>query len=238
MKVEKSALLFEGKHKRMYKSSDEDILIMEFKDDITAFNGNKKSQEEGKGKINAQISALLFKLLEENGIKTALVEEYDEKSHLVKNCQILPLEILVRNFSAGKLSEDFKIPRGEKLDFPLIEIYYKNDALKDPLLNDELCLILNLAKSEEELGRIRHIARTANKILYKFFDKNDLQLIDIKLEFGKDKEGNLLLIDELTPDNCRIWDKKSGKSLDRDIFRLEDGKVKETYQEVLKRVKK
>lgn len=238
MKVEKSALLFEGKHKRMYKSTNEDFLIMEFKDDITAFNGSKKSQEVGKGKINAELSALLFKLLEENGIKTALQEEYDETSHLVQKCQVIPLEILVRNYSAGKLSEDFEIPKGEKLDFPLVEMYYKNDKLKDPLLNDELCLILNITKSEEELGRIRHIARTINKILYKFFDKNDLQLIDIKLEFGKDKEANLLLIDELTPDNCRIWDKKNGKSLDRDIFRLEDGKVKEAYQEVLKRVKK
>lgn len=238
MNLEKNELLYEGKHKKVYKTNEENSLIIEFKDDITAFNGTKKATEDGKGEINAQISAALFHILEENGIKTALIKELDSKNHLVKSCKMIPLEIVIRNYAAGKFAQDFEIPCGEKLEFPLVEMYYKNDKLKDPLLNDELCLILNITKSEEELSRIRHISRDINKILFNFFDKIDFKLIDIKLEFGKDSEGNLLLVDEITPDTCRIWDKKSGKNFDRDLFKIDGLKVKDAYSEVLKRVKK
>lgn len=237
MKATKKELVYEGKAKKMWSVIEDDtLLIAEFKDDLTAFNGEKKSSEDGKGALNNKISTQIFNLLEKKGIKTALVETLNDTEQLVKKCKIIPLEVIVRNIATGSLTKRLGIKDGTTLPFALVEFCYKNDDLGDPILNDEHCLLLNAVKCENDLDRLKYIAREINNILVKFFDEKGLKLVDFKIEFGSDKDGNIILADEISPDSCRFWDSKTNEKLDKDRFRQGIGNVKVAYEEVLKRI--
>ncbi|EAH4571118.1 MULTISPECIES: phosphoribosylaminoimidazolesuccinocarboxamide synthase [unclassified Campylobacter] len=229
-------LLYEGKGKKMFKTDDENLLITEFKDDLTAFNAEKRGNEAGKGALNCKISTEIFHLLEKEGIKTHLVETISDKEQIVKKCNIIPIEVITRNVATGSLTKRLGIKEGTILPFAVVEFCYKNDDLGDPIINDEHCLILNLVKSEKDLELIKNIARQINSILVKFFESKGLRLIDFKLEFGIDGEGNMILADEISPDSCRFWDSKTNEKLDKDRFRQDLGNVKMAYEEVLKRI--
>ncbi len=235
--MRKLDLLYEGKGKRLFNCEDEDLLISEFKDDLTAFNAQKKGNEEGKGMLNCQISTELFNLLEEKGIETHLVETISEKEQLVKKVDIIPLEVVVRNIATGSLTKRLGIKEGRVLPFALVEFYYKDDDLGDPLLNDEHCLLLDIA-NESELKELKILGKKINKILKSFFLERDLKLVDFKVEFGKDGNGNILLADEISPDSCRFWDVNTNEKMDKDRFRQGLGDVKVAYEEVLKRILK
>ncbi len=234
--MEKRELLYEGKAKRLYRTDDPDLLISEFKDDLTAFNGLKKDSEAGKGALNNRISTELFKLLEKNGVPTHFVKMLDENHMLHKHVDIILIEVIVRNIATGSLSKNLGIPDGKVLPFTLVEFDYKNDALGDPKLNDQHCLILELVESFEELDQLRAMARKVNDILRPYFHAKGLNLVDFKLEFGKDRDGNIILADEISPDNCRFWDIETGEKMDKDRFRQGMGGLKVAYEEVLKRI--
>ncbi len=234
--MQKRELLYEGKAKRLYATEDPDLLIAEFKDDLTAFNAEKRGSEAGKGALNAQISARLFKLLEESGIKTHLVEQLDANHQLVKKVKIIPIEVVARNIATGSLTKRLGIEEGRVLPFTIIEFYYKNDDLGDPLINDDHCMILDLVKNREQLERLRELGREINAILKPFFAKRRLELVDFKVEFGIDSDGEILLSDEISPDSCRFWDMDTREKLDKDRFREDLGSVKLAYEEVLKRI--
>jgi phosphoribosylaminoimidazole-succinocarboxamide synthase len=230
-------LLYEGKAKRIYKTENPDEVICEYKDSLTAFNGEKASQESGKGALNCAITTLIFEALEKEGIPTHLIRQIDETKQLVKKVDIIPIEVVVRNIAAGSLSKRLGLKEGTKLPFTIVEFYYKNDELNDPLINDDHAMILNLVDDRKELDILREYGRKINDFLVKFFDKVGLILVDFKVEFGKDKDGNIILADEITPDSCRLWDKKTGKKMDKDLFRFNLGDIKEAYSEVLERLK-
>lgn len=232
----KLEMLYEGKGKKLFKTEDENLLISEFKDDLTAFNAEKKGSEQGKGALNCKISTEIFKLLERNGVKTHYVDTLDENLMLCKKVGIIPIEVVVRNVATGSLSKRLAIKEGEILPFTLVEFYYKDDSLGDPLINDEHALILKCVKNIESLDILREIGRKVNDILRDFFDKKNLILVDFKLEFGVDKDENILLADEITPDSCRFWDKNTKEKLDKDRFRQDLGNVKMAYEEILKRI--
>lgn len=232
----KKELLYEGKGKKMFKTEDENLLITEFKDDLTAFNAEKKGSEAGKGKLNCKISTELFHLLEKQGIATHLVETISENEQVVKKCKIIPIEVIVRNVATGSLTKRLGIKDGQVLPFALVEFCLKDDDLGDPFINDEHCLILNLVKDKNQIEELKSLARKINEVLFKFFDSKNLRLIDFKIEFGIDKNGKILLADEISPDSCRFWDKKTNEKLDKDRFRQDLGNVKMAYEEVLKRI--
>ncbi|MBS4235034.1 phosphoribosylaminoimidazolesuccinocarboxamide synthase [Campylobacter vulpis] len=234
--MKKKELLYEGKGKKMYKTDDEFLLITEFKDDLTAFNAEKRGNEAGKGALNCKISTELFHLLEKGGIATHLVETLSENEQLVKKCKIVPIEVIVRNVATGSLTKRLGIKDGTKLPFALVEFCLKDDALGDPFINDEHCLLLNLVKNQEQIEEIKTIARKINSILLDFFDTKNLRLIDFKIELGLDKDNKLILADEISPDSCRFWDKETNEKLDKDRFRQDLGNVKMAYEEVLKRI--
>jgi len=234
--MEKRELLYEGKAKRLYHCDDENLLISEFKDDLTAFNGEKKSSESGKGALNNKISTELFKLLEANGIATHFVKMLDANNMLHKKTDVILIEVIVRNVATGSLTRNLGIKDGTVLPFTLVEFDYKDDDLGDPKLNDQHCLILGLVKYQDELDKLRRMGREINDILRPYFKAKGLNLVDFKLEFGKDKDGNIILIDEISPDNCRFWDIESGEKLDKDRFRQGLGGLKVAYQEVLNRI--
>lgn len=232
----KKELLYEGKGKKLFKTDDENLLISEFKDELTAFNAEKKGSEKGKGALNCQISTALFHLLEKQGIKTHLVQTIDKNEQLIKQCKIVPIEVIVRNVATGSLTKRLGIRDGTKLPFTLVEFCLKDDALGDPFINDEHCLILNLVQNEEQIKEIKNTAKKINSILTPFFDSKNLRLIDFKIEFGLTKENELVLADEISPDSCRFWDKSTNEKLDKDRFRQDLGNVKMAYEEVLKRI--
>jgi phosphoribosylaminoimidazole-succinocarboxamide synthase len=234
--MEKTELLYEGKAKKIWKTSDENLLISEFKDDLTAFNGEMKSSETGKGALNNKISTELFKMLSDNGIQTHFVKMLDDNHMLHKACDVILIEVIVRNIATGSLSKNLGIEDGTVLPFTLVEFDYKNDALGDPKLNDQHALILGLVEFQDELDKLRRMARQINDILRPYFFEKGLKLVDFKLEFGKDKSGNIILIDEISPDNCRFWDVESGESLDKDRFRKGKGGLKVAYENVLNRI--
>jgi len=234
--VEKKELLYEGKAKKLYATEDENLVISEFKDDLTAFNGEKKSSEAGKGALNNKISTELFKLLEKNGIPTHFVKMLDNNHMLHKKVDVILIEVIVRNIATGSLSRNLGIKDGTVLPFTLVEFNYKNDELGDPKLNDQHALILGLVYFQDELDKIRRMARQVNDILKPYFAEKGLNLVDFKLEFGKDKEGNIILIDEISPDNCRFWDIKSGEKMDKDRFRQGLGGLTVAYEQVLNRI--
>ena len=234
--MQKKELLYEGKAKRLYHTDDKDVLIAEFKDDLTAFNAQKKGSESGKGALNCQISSNLFALLEKEGLKTHLLETLDETHQLVKRVDIIMIEVVVRNIATGSLSKRLGIKDGTILPFTLVEFYLKDDDLDDPIINDEHCLILNLVDDVKKLDILREKGRKINDILKDFFAKRRLNLVDFKVEFGIDKQGEIILSDEISPDSCRFWDMDTNEKLDKDRFRQGLGSVKVAYEEVLKRI--
>lgn len=234
--MEKRDFIYEGKAKKLYKTDNDKEVIIEFKDDLTAFNAQKKSSEEGKGALNCAIASKIFTMLDNDGIKSHFIKQIDSNHMLAKKCEIVPIEVIVRNIATGSLSKRLGIENGNVLPFSLVEFCYKDDALGDPLINDEHALILGCVAHESELEELKRMAREINVILKAMFDKKGLILVDFKLEFGKDSEGNIILADEITPDSCRLWDKETREKLDKDLFREGSGPIKAAYEEVLKRV--
>jgi len=234
--LEKRELLYEGKAKRLFLTDDDNLVISEFKDDLTAFNGKKKSSEAGKGALNNKISTELFKLLESRGIKTHFVKMLDDNHMLHTKVDVILIEVIVRNIATGSLTRNLGIEDGKVLPFTLVEFDYKNDELGDPKLNDQHALILGLVEHQDELDKLRRIARQINDILLPYFADKGLNLVDFKLEFGKDKDGNIILVDEISPDNCRFWDIKSGEKMDKDRFRQGLGGLTVAYEQVLNRI--
>jgi phosphoribosylaminoimidazole-succinocarboxamide synthase len=234
--MEKREFLYEGKAKKLYLTDDKCKVIMEFKDDLTAFNAQKKSNEEGKGSLNCMIATKIFEMLEGRGISTHFIEQMDSNHMLTKKCDIIPIEVITRNIATGSLTKRLGIPNGTTLPFSLVEFCYKDDALNDPVINDEHALIMKLAKNQDELELLKKTARAINEILKEYFDKKGLILVDFKLEFGRDCDGKIILADEITPDSCRFWDKETKEKLDKDLFREGSGPVKAAYEEVLRRI--
>lgn len=232
--MNKVTMLYEGKAKRVYTTEDQDLYIMEFKDDATAFNGEKKGTIEQKGVMNNAISESLYKILMEKGIPTHFVEKLNERDTLVKAVQILPLEVLVRNVAAGSLSKRLGLEEGTALSKTIIEFCYKNDDLGDPMINEDHIEIMGLA-TPEQVAVIRAYALKINDILSALFLDKGIRLIDFKLEFGVHK-GEVILADEISPDTCRLWDAKTNEKLDKDRFRRNLGNIEEAYQEILSRL--
>lgn len=231
--------LYEGKAKILYTTADPDVLISYFKDDATAFNAQKRGQIEDKGRLNCTIATHLFQLLEANGIPTHWLETPSDREMRVKAVKIIPLEVVVRNLAAGSLCKQTGLAVGTPLEPPLVEFYYKNDALGDPLLTRDRIRVMNLA-DEAQMAELVRLAETINHILLAFFQKCQITLVDFKLEFGIDSQGTIVLADEISPDTCRLWDQAeadpSARVLDKDRFRQDLGKVSEAYQEVLQRI--
>lgn len=226
--------IYEGKAKIIYQTDNPDLVIQYFKDDATAFDATKRGVIASKGICNNKISTRIFGVLEEEGVPTHFVKELDERSMLVKRVEIVPIEVTVRNITAGGMSKAFGIEEGIILDEPVLEYHYKNDSLHDPLFNEYHIFALKLA-TREELKIIADLSFKVNRILIDFFSRKNLDLVDFKLEFGRHK-GSILLADEVSPDTCRLWEKGTKKKLDKDRFRRDLGGVEEAYQEVLKRV--
>ncbi len=233
-------LLYEGKGKKLYKTQIKDTLLAAFKDDLTAFNAQKKGSEVGKGSLNCQISTQIFMLLESHNVHTHFIQTLQDKYMLCRQLTIIPIEVVVRNIATGSLSKRLGI--AESLDIkttplgtPLVEFYYKDDSLNDPIITDSHCLLMGIANNNE-IAKLKDLALQVNKILQEYFDKASLRLIDFKLEFGRDNKGNILLADEISPDSCRLWDKQTNKKMDKDIFRQNLGNVTSAYQEVLSRL--
>jgi phosphoribosylaminoimidazole-succinocarboxamide synthase len=234
--MQKKELLYEGKAKRLFLTDDENLVISEFKDDLTAFNGEKKSSETGKGALNNKISTELFKLLENNDIKTHFVKMLDNNHMLHTKVDVILIEVIVRNIATGSLTRNLGIKDGTVLPFTLVEFDYKDDELGDPKLNDQHALILELVDHQDELDKLRRMAREVNDVLKPYFANIGLNLVDFKLEFGKDSQGNIILVDEISPDNCRFWDMETGEKMDKDRFRQGLGGLTVAYEEVLNRI--
>ena len=233
--MEKGAQLYEGKAKKVFATGDPELLIVSYKDDATAFNGQKRGTIRGKGVINNRMSNLLMQLLEENGIPTHFVKELSERDTLVKKVAIVPLEVIVRNRSAGSFAARYGVEEGIIFAAPTVEFSYKNDALGDPLLNDSHALALGLA-TRDELDTIRGYALNIDGILSAFWKSCGVTLVDFKLEFGRLSDGTIVLADEISPDTCRLWDSETGEKLDKDRFRRDLGGVEEAYQEIMRRL--
>ena len=228
-------LLYEGKAKKLYTTDDPEVLRMEFKDDATAFNAEKKAQFENKGKLNKAITILLYRMLEEKGVPTHLVADVDEVNLLVKSVEILMVEVIVRNFAAGSFSKRMGVEEGTEFKTPIVEFSYKSDELGDPLINDDYAREMGLA-SEEDCAFLKTQALVINEVQREFFAKCGLKLVDFKIEFGRLPNGEIILADEVSPDTCRLWDLATGEKMDKDRFRQDLGGVMEGYAEVLKRV--
>jgi phosphoribosylaminoimidazole-succinocarboxamide synthase len=228
-------LLYEGKAKRIFSTDDEQTVLIEYKDSATAFNGQKKADITGKGRLNNEITSLLFLKLQEQGIPSHFIKRISETEQLVKRVTIIPLEVVVRNIAAGSLSKRLGIEEGKELTKPLVEFYLKNDDLGDPLLTTDHIDELNIA-TKEELTILKEKALKINTVLSSFFNELGINLIDFKLEFGKDAEGSILLADEISPDTCRLWDKKTNEKLDKDVFRRDLGSLTEAYENILARL--
>ncbi|MCF6097685.1 phosphoribosylaminoimidazolesuccinocarboxamide synthase [Thermovorax subterraneus] len=232
--MKKLELIYEGKAKRVYRTEDEDFYVMEFKDDATAFNGQKRGTIEGKGELNNKISAVFFKILEEKGIKTHFVELLSDREMLVRAVKILPLEVIVRNIAAGSMAKRLGLEEGMKLKSPVLEFCLKSDELGDPMINAYHALAMDLA-TKEEIAFIEETSFKVNEILSRFLIEKNIILVDFKLEFGRFK-GEILLADEISPDTCRFWDAKTMEKLDKDRFRRDLGNVQEAYREILTRI--
>lgn len=227
--------LYEGKAKKVFRTDDPDKLIVSYKDDATAFNGLKKGTIVGKGAINNRMSNLLMQMLEKAGVPTHFVEELNDRETVVKRVSIVPLEVIIRNISAGSFAKRFGVNEGIVFDRPTIEFSYKNDELGDPLMNSYHALALKLA-TEEEIETIKRYAFKVNEELKKFWLSCGVTLVDFKLEFGRLADGTIVLADEISPDTCRLWDVKTGEKLDKDRFRRDLGGVEDAYAEVMKRL--
>ena len=234
--MQKQEMIYEGKAKKVYATDDPALLIVDYKDDATAFNGMKKGSIAGKGVINNQMSNRLMRRLEQAGVPTHFVEELSERETLVKRVEIVPLEVIVRNIAAGSFSKRYGVEEGRVFDAPTIEFSYKNDALGDPLINSSHVIALHLA-APEELDTIRRYAFRVNEVLSAFWASCGVTLVDFKLEFGRLADGTIVLADEISPDTCRLWDSVTKKKLDKDRFRRDLGGVEDAYAEVMRRLR-
>ena len=233
--MEKKEQLYEGKAKKVFATDDPNLVIVDYKDDATAFNGLKKGSIAGKGVINNVMSNHMFQLLEKQGVPTHFVEQLSEREALVKKVSIVPLEVIIRNISAGSFAKRFGVEEGIVFDEPTIEFSYKNDDLGDPLMNAYHAVALKAA-TREEIETIKSMAFKVNEVMKQYFDSLNVILVDFKLEFGKTADGKIVLADEISPDTCRLWDKTTKEKLDKDRFRRDLGGVEEAYQEIMKRV--
>ncbi|MGT2820180.1 Phosphoribosylaminoimidazole-succinocarboxamide synthase [Streptococcus intermedius] len=223
-------LLYSGKAKNLFSTEDENVIIAQYKDQATALNGVKKEQIAGKGQLNNQISSLIFEKLNAAGVATHFIEKISETEQLNKKVSIIPLEVVLRNVTAGSFSKRFGVKEGIQLEKPIVEFYYKNDDLDDPFINDEHVKFLKLA-NDEDIAYIKAETRRINKLLSDWFHQIGLKLIDFKLEFGFDKDGKIILADEFSPDNCRLWDAQ-GHHMDKDVFRRGLGELTDVYEVV------
>lgn len=233
--MEKKEQLYEGKAKKVFATDDPALVIVSYKDDATALDGLKKGTIAGKGVVNNKMSDFLFSLLEKHGVPTHFVKELNDREALVKKVSIVPLEVIIRNVSAGSFAKRYGVEEGIVFKSPTIEFSYKNDDLHDPLLNEYHALALNLA-TREEIDEIKAMAFKVNDILKEYFLSLNVKLIDFKLEFGRLADGKIVLADEISPDTCRFWDSTTGEKLDKDRFRRDLGGVEDAYNEILKRL--
>ena len=235
--LKKSHLLYEGKAKKIYSVVDyQDLVWMEFKDNLTAFNAKKKGAFEGKGIINCQFASFIFSYLKKQSIPNHWLEDIGECEMLCQKVEIIPLEVVVRNRLAGSTAKKFNIKEGTALEKPLVEFYYKDDELSDPFISDEQALMLKTVKDPSHLNILKNTAFNVNRLLQRLFAEAGIELIDFKLEFGLTPMNEILLADEITPDSCRLWDMKTGEKLDKDRFRYDLGHVKESYLKVWNRL--
>ncbi len=233
--MNKGQLLYEGKAKRLYETEQEDILFVEYKNSATAFNGEKKAEIEGKGVLNNQITTLIFEKLKEHGIDSHFVERISDHEQLVRKVDIIPIEVVIRNIAAGSFAKRLGFEEGTPLKRTIVEFYYKNDALGDPMINNEHIDILGIA-TKEEIEALYNQSLKVNSVLQPIFEEVGVILVDFKLEFGRDKEGNVLLADEISPDTCRLWDAETKQKLDKDVFRRDLGSLTEVYEIILTRL--
>lgn len=230
--MEKGVQLYEGKAKKIFATDDEQVVWIEYKDSATAFNGVKKAEIAGKGRLNNEITSLIFEKLRDKGMDSHFIKRISETEQLVKKVTIVPLETVVRNIAAGSFAKRLGLEEGIKLSRPIVEFYYKDDALGDPLLTDDHIEVLGIAaKEDKEL--IKEKALKVNEVLSSLFAELNIKLIDFKLEFGKDVEGNILLADEISPDTCRLWDAETNQKLDKDVFRRDLGNLTDVYEIIL-----
>ena len=233
--MEKGAQLYEGKAKKVFATADENLVIVSYKDDATANDGEKKGTIAGKGSINNRMSNHLMQLLEENGVPTHFVEELNDRETVVKKVEIVALEVIIRNISAGHFASRYGVPEGIVFEEPTIEFSLKNDDLHDPLLNSYHAVALKVA-TWDEINRIKEMAFTVNRVLSEYFLKLNVRLVDFKLEFGRLADGTIVLADEISPDTCRFWDATTNEKLDKDRFRRDMGGVEDAYREMMRRV--
>ncbi len=233
--MEKTTQLYEGKAKKVYATENPDYVIVSYKDDATALDGLKKGTITGKGVINNKMSNFLCKLLEKHGVPTHYVEELNDRETVVKKVSIVPLEVIIRNISAGSFAKRYGVEEGIVFDAPTIEFSYKNDELHDPLINEYHALALKLA-TKEEIDKIKEMAFKINDVLKEYFLSLNVKLVDFKLEFGRLNDGSIVLADEISPDTCRFWDADTNEKLDKDRFRRDMGGVEDAYNEMMKRV--
>ena len=233
--MEKRTFLLDGKAKQLYTTDDPSLVVILYKDDVSAYNGIKKSLIQNKGILNNKISEIIYKTLEENGVKTHFVKRLDDRNQLCKRISVFPLEFIVRNVIAGSLARRLDLDEGIRPMNSIFEICLKSDFLNDPLINEHHAVALNII-SYEELQEIYHLSMKINQIVTKLFDDAGIDVIDMKLEFGYDEEHHLLLADEISPDTARFWDKETKSKLDRDRFKRDMGKIEESYHEILKRL--
>ncbi|WP_404349152.1 phosphoribosylaminoimidazolesuccinocarboxamide synthase [Sutcliffiella horikoshii] len=235
MTLQKQELLYEGKAKLVYSTTDENIVWIQYKNSATAFNGEKKADITGKGRLNNEITSLLFSMLTEAGIENHFIERKSETEQLVKKVSIIPLEVVVRNITAGSMAKRLGIEEGITLEQPIVEFYYKDDSLGDPLITEDHVQLLKLA-TPAEVDILKHVARKVNVVLSEFFGNKGLKLVDFKLEFGKTEDGRIILADEVSPDTCRLWDKETNEKLDKDVFRRNLGSLTDAYEKILARI--
>lgn len=234
--MEKLEMLYEGKAKQIYKTEKDDEIIVYYKDDATAFNGEKKAQIDNKGFLNNAITTMIFEMLNEKGIKTHFIEKLNDREQLCKKVEIIPLEVIVRNIAAGSMAKRLGLEEGYKLKTTVFEFSYKDDALGDPLINSYHAVAIGAA-TFEEINTILDMTAKINDLLKEFFAKLNINLIDFKIEFGKLPNGEIVLADEISPDTCRFWDATTGEKLDKDRFRRNMGNVEGAYVEILNRLK-
>ncbi|MFJ8237680.1 phosphoribosylaminoimidazolesuccinocarboxamide synthase [Ureibacillus sp. NPDC094379] len=233
--MNKGQLLYEGKAKRLYATENEEILFVEYKNSATAFNGEKKAEIEGKGVLNNRITTVIFGKLKSHGIDSHFVEQISEHEQLVKKVDIIPIEVVVRNIAAGSLAKRLGVEEGTPIKRTIVEFYYKDDALGDPFINNDHIDILGIA-SKEEVETLYELGLKVNSVLQPIFEEVGVILVDFKLEFGRDSEGNVLLADEISPDTCRLWDAETKQKLDKDVFRRDLGSLTEVYEIILSRL--
>ena len=233
--MKKLEQMYEGKAKKVFATDDPELVLVDYKDDATAFNGLKKGTIVGKGAINNRMTNNLMRRLEAQGVPTHFVEELSDRETLVKKVSIVPLEVIIRNISAGSFAKRYGVEEGIVFDAPTIEFSYKNDELGDPLLNEYHALALKLA-TKEEIDLIKKYAFVVNDLLKGFMKEIGIDLVDFKLEFGKTADGTIVLADEISPDTCRLWDEKTHEKLDKDRFRRDLGGAEEAYEEVMRRL--